>query len=761
MTEFDLVSHEKTAPLDRLNLHWDLFQGTSAQSVLECRFGTPSWDQRLKPSEIPGWLELGKVSSENSAWEIVTESEFRWSGQTLFSLTSATRSTTRLEELDGLLARSGDQLPAGDDSITELHFRLLPNTNLYGLGQRSGPLERGGLRCVNWTTDSPVGHNRVTDPLYQAHPLLWGVTEDIWWAMLFCHTGYSSFDLAQSHPGSLKIRLLADSSVVRIHAGRSPRELLGSLRQTLVDPTPPPLWSLGFHQSRWGYRSADEIDDLIASFREKELPLDAVHLDIDHMDGYRSFSFNPDHFPQPKQRFQSWKEQGVRVVTIIDPGLKFDTSGKYKPVQEGLKGDHFIRSTSGAPVVGFCWPDEALFPDFTRQRTRDWWALQCRYYLDHGVSGLWIDMNEPAIFDRPFWSGKAKQEPMPLDTPWGEDSKRLNHLNLRNLYGSFMSQATRSAWETRQERPWVLTRAGFTGVGAEAWSWMGDNTSWWEHLALSLPQLSSMALVNSAFVGVDIGGFFGNADSNLYSAWMEASPIYPFMRAHSALGTLEQHPWSHGPEVEEVARQALQLRYRLLPYIYSAAMEYCQGGLPLLRPMFFDYPHIPEFRFLEDQVLFGPHMIAAPFVVRGLEQRKVVLPAGDWYDFHSGQAIRSNGEGFVIRRNPGKVPLFVKAGAVIATLEGRLASTSEAHSSDWELRHFPGQESVSSTVFWDRGDGWAFRGGDCLKLTAVNENQQLRFSFEHLAERYGSIKVRISTPDAQDPPTTFEELSKP
>ena len=758
VTEFDLIHTDNAVLLRTLEITSQGAQGAAGLPVLDCWLGRRCWADKPEPTEIPGWRAL-TATDTSAPWEMTEdEKQFKWQGQVLFSLRSAVQETVELEQLKGLTVRPGDDLPEGLDQAVEIEFQLLDGTHLYGLGQRSGPLERSGLQCHNWTTDSPVGHNRVTDPLYQAHPLLWGVTGEVWWAMLFCHSGYSSFDLAQSKAQTLKVRLLGSSVNFQLHAERSPQALLASLRQTLADPTPPPLWALGFHQSRWGYKSAREIDELIDTFRGKRLPLDVVHLDIDHMDDYRSFTFDPAHFPDPAQRFADWKAKGVRVVTIIDPGLKFDPSGHYEPLQEGLQGNHFIRSNSGAPVVGYCWPDEALFPDYAREATRQWWARQCQFYLDHGVSGLWIDMNEPAIFDQPFWSGRAKQQPMPLDTPWGEDHKRLDHLRLRNLYGSLMAQATRAAWASREERAWVLTRSGFTGVGAEAYSWMGDNTSWWEHLALSLPQLSSMSLVNSSFVGVDIGGFFGNADAGLYSAWIEASPIYPFMRAHSALGTAEQHPWSYGTQVEEVARQALNLRYRLLPYLYQAMMEHCEGGLPVLRPMFFDFPHVEEFRFLEDQVMFGAHMVAAPFVHRGAEQRMVLLPAGTWYDFHSGELLHSDGSGFVIRRRPGLVPLFVKAGAVVPTLEGEVQNTEEASEAAWELLHFPGEDELKSRVYWDAGNGWAFREGDCLKVDLVNLAGQLSVNRRHLGGAFAAHKVRVTRPGCKGAQTTFAEL---
>jgi len=660
--------------------------------------------------------------------------------------------SVKVEDLPGLVTREGDTLAAEDSLAVVLRWQIQEGTNLYGLGQRSGPLERTGLAASNWTTDNPVGHNRTTDPLYQAHPLLWGSTPhhrhpekgpDSWWALLFCHTGYSRFDLAQASPKVLECLTLGPSVCFQFHAASSPEELFRSLSQTLSPPSRPPLWAFGFHQSRWGYRSGQEVSELIRSFREKKLPLDVVHLDIDHMDNYRSFSFDPERFREPKKQFAEWADDDVRVVTILDPGLKFDTSGDYQPVEQGLREGHFIRSKSGSPVVGYCWPDEALFPDFTREATRQWWSSLCQFYLESGVSGLWIDMNEPAIFDKPFWSGGSKQLPMPLTTPWGEDHKRLDHKTLRNIYGSTMSQATRSAWSERQTRPWVLTRSGFTGVGSVAWSWMGDNTSWWEHLALSFPQLSSMGLVNSGFVGVDIGGFFGHCSAELYSAWIEASVLYPFMRAHSALGTAEQHPWSFGPEVEKVAREALKLRYRLLPYIYTAAVAHCLGDKPILRPLFFDYPDDLRFRYTEDQVLFGPNIMACPFLQRGQSERLVQFPEGEWFDFYSGLKIDTD-KSTVVSRRPGQVPLFVKGGAVIATLAREVQSTNEALGSPFELLHYPSNREVHSRLYWDDGDGWEFQQGQYLDLQLSNHKNELTVSKKHIHPVFEPIEMTLS-----------------
>jgi alpha-glucosidase len=246
-------------------------------------------------------------------------------------------------------------------------------------------------------------------------------------------------------------------------------------------------------------------------------------------------------------------------------------------------------------------------------------------------------------------------------------------------------------------------------------------------------------------VGVDIGGFFGHCHADLYAAWIEASVVYPFMRAHSALGTIEQHPWSFGPEVERIAKTALELRYRLLPYLYASSVAYCEGGLPPLRPLFFDYPEDKRFRYLEDQVMFGPHLMACPFIKRGENQRLVHLPEGDWYDFHSGQKLE-NRDTAVIERRPGLLPLFCRAGAAIPLLSEHVSCTRESHKSDWEVRYFPGSERVRSLLYWDAGDGWDYGKGDCLRMTLSNSGEGLRVEEKILGEQFKTKGLFVTTP---------------
>ena len=739
MSEFELVREKADSLGTPVHLQARELVGHLNHSFLELDLGKA---ESQPISSIPGIHRSEKLAAENRFG--IAENHLGWrlsfQGRDLPDSIGPPRlAPANLKVLPKLLARSGDVLPGTHRHQILWDWRLPASVRVYGLGQRSSSLERRGTSPINWATDEPSGHTRSTDPLYQAHPLLWAKSEGVWWAVLFLHTSYSRFDLAQTTAEVMTWQTLGPTLRLQVHAGFTPAQVLASLKQVLELPSAPPRWALGFHQSRWGYKTRAEVDQLLDEFRSRQLPLDVVHLDIDHMQGYRSFTFDPLRFPEPREMIQNWRERGVRTVCIVDPGLKCEDNLGYGALHSGLQGKHFLSDESGVPVQGFCWPDEAVFPDYSRASCREWWAEQAQFYLNAGVSGLWIDMNEPAVFDKPFWTGGAKQRPLPLNTPCGEDKERKPFVESKNVYGSYMAEATELAWTERDERPWVLTRSGFTGVGHHAWSWMGDNSSWWEHLAMSIPQLASMGLVGSPFCGVDVGGFFGHCTAELYEAWIEAAVLYPFMRSHSAMETREQHPWSFGDRTEAIAKKALNLRYRLLPYLYSAAMEQARdpSAPPLLRPMFFDYHDDPRFDFCEDQVMLGPHLMACPFLERGKTERAVILPRGFWTDFHTGQLHLSVGDGsletigpaqvsskaVIIQRDPGHLPLFIRGGGIIPTLDPQqsLQDTRELHKRPLIFHIAPGystqnpREEPSSNLYLDDGESSRFEEGDFFR----------------------------------------------
>lgn len=635
------------------------------------------------------------------SWDVVelrqpVDSQFKWDGTNLTHpqwgalLEMAAEPdgrAARLSDYHGqLLARPGDELPEGAAS-QELRLRLKRDSGAayYGLGQRMGPMRRDPGSFCNWTVDPPsTGHHRGIASMYQAHPYVMLHRPGLALGIFLNSSWFSRFDLGLQHEDEVVIWTLGGEAELFVLAATTPAELNRLLAELTGFPMRVPLWSLGFHQSRWGYREQSEIAELVAEFRRRQIPLDVVHLDIDYMDDFRSFSFQPERFPDPAGLAESVNKEGVRLVTIIDPGIRFDLHSGYQVAPQGCAAGHFLRNRDGSPFTAYCWPDAALFTDYSKADARHWWGEQQKFLLDRGISGVWIDMNEPATFASPFSEGFSWQLPVPLGLASGAGSDATVHAEVHNLYGHQMAQATHQGLRRLRpdDTPWVLTRSAFVGTQKWAISWMGDNHSWWEHLALTLPQLVSMGLSGAPFVGVDIGGFFGNTHAELFERWMEQAVFYPFMRNHSALGTRAQEPWAFGPEVEERVRQHIQRRYQLLPYLQQLAEQAHETGAPILRPLFWEFPEDAESALHEDQAMFGDAILLAPITRPGHTQRQVYFPPGSWYDFWSNQVV----EGPVCRVWPaplGKMPTFLRGGRAIPTDSPRLSTQHPVEQRIW------------------------------------------------------------------------------
>jgi alpha-glucosidase len=575
-------------------------------------------------------------------------------------------------------SRPGDELPSGSASVVvELLKVMSEREGYYGFGQRTGRLDRRYRRITNWTTDIlRPGHTRGHDNLYQAHPFFMAVRPGLAWGLFLHSSWYNWFDVGAEQERQLRIGTLGGELDYYVLTGPTPAAVVEQLTRLTGRPLLPPIWAMGLHQSRWSYETHEQVESIASEFRERKIPLDAIHLDIDYMRGYRDFTWDPENFPAPREMMTTLHGQRIHAVTILDPGVKNDLSDGYAVANDGVTKDVFIKYTDGQRFVGYCWPGQALFPDFNRQAVRHWWGEQLRAVLDEDVEGIWIDMNEPAIFDRPFGQPGLQLAPIPLGTPQGESPERTSHAEVHNLYGYLMSRATYEGLERHrpEKRPWVLTRSTFTGGQRYAVTWMGDNSSWWEHLEMSLPQLSNMGLSGMPHVGADIGGFYENGHAELYARWMQLGTFYPFMRCHTALHTRVQEPWTFGVEVEKICERAIALRYQLIPYLYTLAHIAHRTGAPLWRPFLYEFFDQPSYFHVEDQIMIGPHLMVAPISSAGQTRRMIELPDGGWYDFWTGEKL---GVGPIIQEAPlDRIPVFARSGAIL-TLGNLRQSTSE------------------------------------------------------------------------------------
>jgi alpha-glucosidase len=426
----------------------------------------------------------------------------------------------------------------------------------------------------------------------------------------------------------------------------------------------PALWALGYHQCRWGYISEADIREVAGELRRRNIPADAIWFDIDYMDGYRVFTWNKRRFPRPDQLTADLAAQGLRAVTIIDPGVKVDP--QYEVYREGRRNGYFVRHRNGKEYNGKVWPGRSAFPDFHAPAAGEWWAGNVRRWLaDYGISGIWNDMNEPASTDM---SG-------PIEDTLHADGK-LPHASARNTYALQMARATYQGMlqHDPDSRPFILTRAAFSGAQAVTALWCGDNSALWEHMAGSLPMLLNMGLSGMPFVGVDLGGFEGDTHAELLARWTQVGALYPFCRNHAMSGTARQEPWQFGPEIEAICRRYIEFRYQLLPYLYNLFYQAARTGVPIMRPLVWHYPKDATTFNLNDQFMLGPDLLVAPILLPGLCARTVYLPKGTWYRWraggHAGQAdadIESfEGPAHVTADAPlEEMPLFVRGGALI------------------------------------------------------------------------------------------------
>jgi alpha-glucosidase len=697
-----------------------------AQDILRIRFSptgeletTRAWDP-VQPAP-PGRLSMGKEESGLRANSGGLQARIDLAGGTVQfvnqdgfvfgdDLRAPRWREMSLEETTLEQMPDPELPPAGARTGVFLEKRMAPDEGYFGFGQRTGRLDRRHRRLTHWNLDrSFPGHSRGNDNMYQAHPVFMAVRPGLAWGLYLHSTWYSTFDVGAERDGVLTLFTLGGELDYFIFAGPTPAAVVEQLTRVTGRPALPPLWTMGYHQSRWSYSSDTEVRAIARQFRKRRIPLDAIHLDIDYMDGFRVFTWDRERFPLPTETVSALHEQGIRAVTIVDPGVKKELGAGYEIADSGVDGDHFVHRPDGELFSGWVWPGESMFPDFCRTATRRWWGDLHAGLMDIGVDGIWCDMNEPAIGDSGFGSRQMRDQPIPLSARHGDDREALQ-AEAHNLYGSLMARATNEGLRRLrpERRPWVLSRSGYVGVQRWAATWMGDNSSWWEHLQMSLPQLASMGLSGSPHVGVDIGGFYDNCFGELFARWMELGAFYPFMRCHAHHRSRSQEPWTFGPEVENVARAAIELRYRLLPYFYTLAHHAHRTGEPILRPLFYDFPDVAHLQQIEDQVMIGPLLMVAPVCQPGLRRRLVELPPGTWYDFHTGARLDP---GPVIADAPlGGIPIFLRGGSILTL--GNVRQTTDEPLTELSLEVYPDAEDTGRwTLIEDDGTTFTYREG--------------------------------------------------
>jgi alpha-glucosidase len=617
--------------------------------------------------------------------------------------------------LDGLRFEVGDDGGLLGPAIT-CRLARRPGERFFGCGERTGGLEKTGSHQLFWNYDPPEGHTASFKNLYTSFPFFTGLAGGVARGVFVDNPGRVEIDLAKADDDQVVITTATGNLVLYVFTGPTPRAVLARYGELTGRIALPPIWALGNQQSRWGYLSAEEMTGIAAEFRTRGIPCDVLYLDIDYMDGYRVFTFDAERYPDPAAFIAALAEDGFRVVSIIDPGVKLDN--EYRVYAEGHERGHFCRTFAGAEYHNVVWPGMCAFPDFTSPAAREWWADNHAALLDAGVAGIWCDMNEPGLF-------VPQQSTMPGDVVHpGAGEPRL-HAEVHNLYGSLMAQAARDglARLRPQRRPFVISRAGFSGLQRHALHWTGDNSSWWEHLWMSLPQLQNLGLSGMPFCGVDCGGFFDDCDGELMARWVEAASFQPFLRNHSHKGVARQEPWAFGERWEALIRESLLLRMRLLPYLYGVFEEASRTGAPIVRPLLFEFPDDPVTYTADDEHLLGDALLVAPITRPGIEHRHVYLPAGTWVHWWTGEAV--TGPAHVLAHAPlGRPAVYARANAAIPLWNERVHTGEPITSLTLRVYADAAAAPVTRELYEDAGDGF----GPSVRRTVTVDGASARIS---------------------------------
>ena len=531
--------------------------------------------------------------------------------------------------------------------------KILGSEHFYGLGETTGHLNKRGYAYEMWNTDDSAPHVERHQSLYKSVPFLITLLDGAAFGLFFDNTFRSRFDLGKENPAYYCYE--ADEGNLDYYFIAGPEMADVVQRYTsLTGRTPlPQLWTLGYHQCRWSYSSEERLREVAAGFREHGIPCDVLYLDIDYMDGFRVFTWDRQRFPDPPRMAAELRDQGFKLVTIIDPGVKKD--GNYSICQTGLQNGYFVTDCDGVPYVNQVWPGDSLFPDFSDNAVRQWWADNQKIMLDAGVAGIWNDMNEPASF----------KGPLPDDIRFKNDGRPATHRQIHNIYGHLMTRATYEGIQRfTGKRPFVITRACFAGTQKYATVWTGDNQSFWEHLRLAVPMLLNLGLSGFSFCGTDVGGFSFDCTGELLARWVQVGCFSPLFRNHSCTGTRDQEPWAFDETVLEINRKYIRLRYQLLPYFYDLMRQSELSGLPVLRPLVLHYPGDERTHEMNDEFLCGPYILAAPILSQGQRFRAVYLPEGRWFDFWN-PAFYEGNQIISVEAGLDTCPMFVKAGSII------------------------------------------------------------------------------------------------
>jgi alpha-glucosidase len=618
--------------------------------------------------------------------------------------------------------------------------KLMGNEKFYGLGDKTGNLNKRGYEYEMWNTDEVTPHVESHKSLYKSIPFFITLRDKVAFGIFVDNSYKSYFDMGKEN--SEYYYFASEDGNLNYYFIYGP-EMEGVITRytELTGKTPlPQMWSLGYQQSRWSYGTEQRVMEIAQNFRKHDIPIDVIHLDIDYMDGYRVFTFDDKKFPDFKSMIEKLKSMGIKIVTIIDPGVKKDKG--YSIYDEGLKNNYYVQDKDGITYVNEVWPGDSVYPDFSDSSVRKWWSENQSIMIKQGVSGIWNDMNEPASF----------KGPLPNELVFKNDGEESDHSEFHNLYGHLMSKATYQGIKKYSgKRPFVITRACYAGSQKYATVWTGDNQSFWEHLRLSIPMLLNLGISGIAFCGCDVGGFSFDCTAELLSRWIQVGCFSPLFRNHSGILTRDQEPWAFDAETLNINRKYIKLRYKLLPYLYDLMHEGEMNGLPPMRPLVVHYSKDENVYNMNDQFLFGKNILVAPVVEQGKRYRAIYLPEGKWFDYWTKEEL--DGEQVITRNAPLDVcPIYVRQGSIIPNYPDQ-KYIGEKTIEELTLDIYKGNGIYEH--YQDDGESYDYKEGkyNLYKITQqTGDCVIIKLESIHMGydKRYKSVKILFNSTDVKE-----------
>lgn len=606
------------------------------------------------------------LSNENRAgWRLKTTKN---TGEFAYMLSNGLEARLLVDLIDGtlsfligsdlLMVQPVSPQTTKDWLLIEKHFSWPGGVKVFGLGENTPPMNKAGQTVIMWNT-FPVIYTTGANPLYQSWPVaIIQCVDGPCIGLVFDSPSYSLFRFSKNGK-RMKYAVRNTDLSYFILLGPTLPNLMRQLASLTGTLPPLPKWTLGYQQSRWGYKSSSRVREIAAEFRKRDIPCDVIYLDIDYMDRYKCFTWG-EAFSDHEELLRELHSQGFKVVAILDPGLKVEPG--YFPCETGIKQKVFTVKPGGGYVTKNVWAGPSYFPDFVNPCVGEWWGELVKAFVESGVDGMWCDMNEPTTFDL-----RGTLPPNAIHK--ASDMKTLPHRLVHNAYGYLMSKATYEGLKKTTDMPFVITRSTYLGGQKYAVTWTGDNVSNWKHFRASIPMILNLGLSGQPIVGSDIGGYQGTPSPKLYERWILQGALYPYSRTHTSYGTADQEPWSFGPEVEKSARKAIRLRYQLIPYLYSLLYEATRNGQPIMRPIFYHAPTsemLSKPEYYETEFLLGPYLLVAPLMDRA-PTRTFYLPPGRWYSWWC-RKEREGGRVYkTVLEEDTDLPLFIRENAIIPT----------------------------------------------------------------------------------------------